>query len=313
MLEKIFSVKNENEYKKVITILGIKINIKRKHKILAELNRLKVETEQIRNSLMKITPQSCIRMVAVHLCNHCNLNCVGCDHFSPLAQEKYADIESFERDFKRLSELTNGNISKFALQGGEPLLHPQVTAFCEIARKYFPESNVTLTTNGILLNKMSQEFWDVCSKNNIVIEMTKYPINLDFENIVKLAEDNNVKLSYVNTVQKTSYKIPLDLEGCQNPGENFLNCFHANHCVFLKDGRLYTCTVAPNIEHFNKFFDKNIPLSSRDGIDIYEAENYDEILSFLAKPIPFCRFCNVKGRTFSHKWRLSKKELEEWV
>lgn len=81
----------------------------------------------------------------------------------------------------------------------------------------------------------------------------------------------------------------------------------------LKEGRLYTCTVAPNIEHFNRYFNKNLYLSDRDSIDIYKAETIGEITDFLAKPIPFCRYCNVAGREYGLEWEQSKKNISEWV
>ena len=31
----------------------------------------------------------------IHLVDHCNLNCKGCLHFSPLSEEKYLEIQSF--------------------------------------------------------------------------------------------------------------------------------------------------------------------------------------------------------------------------
>ena len=81
----------------------------------------------------------------------------------------------------------------------------------------------------------------------------------------------------------------------------------------LKNKKIYTCTVAPNIEHFNKYFNKNLPLCDNDGIDIYKVKSIDEILEFLSKPIPFCKYCNVNGRTFGHEWRRSEKLIEEWT
>ena len=54
-------------------------------------------------------------------------------------------------------------------------------------------------------------------------------------------------------------------------------------------------------------------LEEADYIDIYKAKSIQEILAFLAKPIPFCKYCNVKGRTFGHERGISKKEIEEWT
>ena len=45
----------------------------------------------------------------IHLRDSCNLNCVGCFHFAPLAEENtYYPIEDFEKDIQRLSSLFHG-------------------------------------------------------------------------------------------------------------------------------------------------------------------------------------------------------------
>ena len=65
----------------------------------------------------------------VDIVDHCNLNCKGCGHFSPLAPKSFLDIETFENDLRRLNGLLNGNIYCFELMGGEALLHPQLEDF----------------------------------------------------------------------------------------------------------------------------------------------------------------------------------------
>ena len=51
-----------------------------------------------------------IEKIDIHLVDHCNLNCRGCTHFSPLAQEFYLDLDSYECDLTRLSKLTRGDV-----------------------------------------------------------------------------------------------------------------------------------------------------------------------------------------------------------
>lgn len=261
--------------------------------------------------------QTNLSSFAVHIVEHCNLNCQFCDHFSPLAEEEFADIKVFEKDFARLSELLNAKIDSIGLMGGEPLLHPQLNDFLYVARKYFPETKrLRLVTNGILLLKQTEDFWKACRDNDIIIVNTKYPISLDFDKIREVAKKHNVKFEYYDNsgeVLKTSYHIPLDLEGRQNAHKNFIKCQHAVTCSFLSKGKFFTCTVAPNIRHFNKFFNKNIPLTNDDCIDIYKAENLDEIMHFLCRPIPFCKYCYVKKRTYGNEWQRSKKDIKEWT
>ena len=43
----------------------------------------------------------------------------------------------------------------------------------------------------------------------------------------------------------------------------------------------------------------------------YEKDK-EEILEFLAKPIPFCRYCKVRERK-QQLWEVSKKDIKEWV
>lgn len=333
ILKNIFAVTNKegknNKIYKVITLLGVKFKFQNKYK--TALNLIEVQKKEfidtkknrctrIENEIIKmvekITPQPFLESIVVDVSHHCNLNCWGCDHFSPLAEPKFYELEQFRNDIERLSFLTNKFMDKLWLMGGEPLLNPQILDFFRISREYFPNTEIKCLTNGILITKQSEEFWKEVKRLNIIFEYTKYDINLDYNKIDSIMKKYDITVkAYGNTqkVLKTSYHIPLDLDGKQDYKTNFLNCSHANKCITLKNCKIYTCTVAPNIEHFNKYFGKDLPLTDYDGIDIYKANNIQEVLQFLAKPIPFCRFCNVKGRTFGHKWGISKKDISEWT
>jgi MoaA/NifB/PqqE/SkfB family radical SAM enzyme len=73
----------------------------------------------------------------VRLTEHCNLNCAGCSAFSPVADEKFYDVDVFRNDCERIAALTNGEIGQIVLAGGEPLLHPRITDFFDISRSFF--------------------------------------------------------------------------------------------------------------------------------------------------------------------------------
>ena len=312
ILKKIFEVKNENNHK-IVTFFGIKISFRNKTAKENIVNSCETDCIQL---LKRITPRPNLTGFVVDIVDHCNLNCKGCDHFSPLAKEKFLELQNFENDLKRLNELTEGNIDYIGLMGGEPLLHPQINSFTKLARNYFKTSKIKIYTNAINLMNMNEDFWQTCSDNNIIIEITRYPIKIDFDKINNTAEKYNITVEYYggfDKILKTSYKIPLDLKGEQDPVENFLHCFHANQCIFLRDGKIYPCTVAPNIYRFNEYFNKNIPLCPGDGIDIYKVKSIDEITGFIAKPIPFCKYCDVQNRSFNHKWSVSKKDINEWI
>lgn len=251
----------------------------------------------------------------VHLAEHCNLNCKGCDHFCSLAQPQFTDLNVFKRDFERLSELFNGEAREIHLLGGEPLLNPDVEKFCHIARECFPNAVINIVTNGILLPKMPDSFWRCCHDCNITVRPTKYPIKIDYESAQKKAEQFGVEYIYFNDAQqiKTMTHNQYDLKGLQDPRDSFLDCCRANKCIYLADGKLYPCTFAPNIHHFNSYFGTDLPVSERDSIDIFKAGSADEILEFLSNPIPFCRFCDIPGARVGQPWEVSKKQIDEWT
>ena len=112
------------------------------------------------------------------LVEHCNLRCCGCDHFAPLAEQEFADLDAFENDFARLSYLVDGKAEKIGLMGGEPLLHPQVKDFLYIARRHFRKTKIRIVTNGVLLLNKKEDFWKACRDNNIIVEVTKYRLTL---------------------------------------------------------------------------------------------------------------------------------------
>jgi hypothetical protein len=66
------------------------------------------------------------------------------------------------------------------------------------------------------------------------------------------------------------------------------------------------------VERFNKYFNQNIEVSENDYIDIYKANNLNEIVHFLCKAMPFCRYCKLDDWQIGVEWGVSKKEISEW-
>ncbi|GHU61509.1 hypothetical protein FACS189445_3590 [Spirochaetia bacterium] len=250
----------------------------------------------------------------IHLTDHCNLNCKGCGHFSPLAEEKYLDIDIFERDCARISYLTNRCIHHIDLMGGEPLLHPQLTQILDIARKYF-DGTINIVTNGILLLRQPKDLWQCCKDNAINIIISAYPININRTEIKIIAEEYGVDIEFRGGNMKEWFRFVYDVKGgTRNIKSNFKICAFANAFFYLEDGKLATCGTPLLIKHFNKYFNQKLKTSEHDYIDIYKANNIHEILTFLSKPIPFCRYCKPREMVNGVvEWGISKKEISEWT
>lgn len=251
----------------------------------------------------------------VHITDHCNLNCKGCYHFSPLSDESFLSVKEFEQDLKQMAKLCGNRVWYITLLGGEPLLHPRVTDFFYIARKYFKDCEIELLTNGVLLKQMDDRFWDACVKNNINLSCTRYPVGIDYDLYEKLANRYQLRIKYHNDIgagKKMLIKYPFDIKGTQSIEWNYMHCTRSNKCITLKHGRLFTCPIAAHAHLAKEYFDLDMELSEKDSINIYHAKSFEEITQFLITPIPFCKYCNLKEKPEQQEWEISEKRIEEW-
>lgn len=254
----------------------------------------------------------------IHVTEHCNLNCKGCYHFSPLAQEEYLSPEEYRRDLERLAELYHGEMDQILLLGGEPLLHPKLAQFLRISRECFPnrEGVIKILSNGILVPKLDDAFWDACVETGTQLWLTKYPINIDYEKIGKIAKDHGIDIQYFSYEPvRTLGRQPLDLSGTRDYVENFKNCYRANECVMLDHGRLYPCVIPAEIRHFNTYFHMDLKTCEQDYVDIYKVNSVEELQMLMQRPTPFCRYCDrsdvaVYGCV---PWQVSQRNIEEWT
>lgn len=262
----------------------------------------------------KLSPQRYLRF-EVSLAEHCNLNCKYCSHFSPIAEPEFLNLAQHEKDMERLSCLLEGKSDKIYLIGGEPLLYKEIIACMKITRTYFPKSRMIILSNGLLINSMKKDFWQACRDNEIEINITMYPVKIDYERVMQKLDQEGIVSDYgrESNVSCLFDKITLDLQGTQDPYESFTNCNQANQCHLVKEGRIYTCSYIKCAEHFNKYFHQNLEITENDYVDLYSVKDREEMLEKLARPAAFCRFCNVKGRIHNLPFEISKKEMSEWV
>lgn len=320
----IISILKQNGIDAYVSLTNICINdmlVHQNNDISAIENRI----NELEQSFIRMIPKPAIN-ISHHLTDACNLNCKGCWHFSPLAKcsrESFRDPAEFEKDVARIAEVMEGEVTLFSLFGGEPLMHPQAYLFPYIIKKYLPDTYVEFLTNGVLIPKQDEKFWKSCLDNDVTIEWTQYPIkdeiNKEIESVLKRS---GVKYRHFegDDMKCLSHDF-IDVQAKGKSGQmgrndaryQWLHCFRAGECIQLKNHRLYPCSTAANAHILRDYFQLNMRISPLDGIDIYSAKSKEEITSFLAKPIPFCRYCNVEKMVHGIKWSASEKKLEEWT
>lgn len=251
----------------------------------------------------------------VGISEHCNLNCKGCSHFSPISPKYNMPFELYSKDLQQLSKVFKGKAKCIHIMGGEPILHPQLNDILIETRRCFPKAKIRLVTNGKKYKSLKDDFWDICRKNKIVISPTKYPSNIDYDEFKRISKSHHVKYRYMNGMKKTKMlkKFPFDLSGSQPPLESFKLCTQANKCVTLKNGRLFPCSTAAYADIFNKYFDENLEVFRGDSVNFYEIQNPKDILNRLSQRIDFCRYCDIKNMQEGLEWGKSKKQKSEWV
>lgn len=231
--------------------------------------------------------------IAYHLVDHCNLKCAGCNHFSPLAEERFADVNIFEKNIKRLTSILN--VPVLNLLGGEPLLHPNIEEFLIVARKYV-KNDIFIWTNGLLLSSMNKSFWDVVNTHNIFIKETNYGI---IENKFQSIDKRMYSYHWL------SHKRDASDRGCP-----FYEKYDDANMMLDDNGYLHLCTTSATIHHYNKYYGTNLELvPNKDYIDIYKHTRESIILAIKKFRRRFCDYCRTP---IDAPWRIYKDGENAW-
>jgi hypothetical protein len=102
------------------------------------------------------------------------------------------------------------------------------------------------------------------------------------------------------------------LSGSQDVKENFNNCFWKARCIVLENGRLSSCVVPFKAKYFQQYYKSDaFDTSDKNSIDIFKAKDIEEIVEFLNRPIPCCRYC-LPNQEEKIPWSVSKRDISEW-
>lgn len=107
----------------------------------------------------------------IDITNRCNTDCPFCCMYSGTGNKRDMDFETYKR-------IIDGCGREFELQleGGEPLLHPDLYLFMEYARSTGRCRKMLILTNGILLDEHIKSLVMFTNRYNIPIEI-KVSIN----------------------------------------------------------------------------------------------------------------------------------------
>jgi len=247
-----------------------------------------------------------------------------CDHYSQLSPEWFVDMDTFERDMKQMGKLFNHTIGAITLVGGEPALHKDIIKCMEITRREFPDGELIVLTNGLLLlgleHSENGNFWEACKRLKFHITITVYPIKFDYAALVEkakeygivLAMSSNIHADELTKITKVMDKHTMVLSGDAEI-TGFVSCAYFNKFNVLREGRFYMCPVQAHVNIFNDYFKQNLPLTDEDSLDIYKVKSWEELADFGAKRVPFCGYCDLRNWRHYKVWQASTKKIDEYV
>lgn len=250
--------------------------------------------------------------VEFNVTDHCNLNCKGCSHYSPLAPAEYEDPDRLEESMRLLSSIKGSKkIEGVYLIGGETLLYPTLKEAMVLARKYFPWAKISVFTNGLLIPRMDEEFWQICRRERCVIALTRYPVKFDYENAEALCREKGVEVEVFGdrSVANTFFRLPLDSAKSQHRWISHFRCFSFG-CLTIDHGKIFPCATSACVGHLNRRFGTDFRWENGDFIPVEKIRNVRELRRLRNRPVPFCKYCRHSEPV---KYGPSRRALEEWT
>lgn len=189
-----------------------------------------------------------------------------------------------------------------------------LVSYIWLSRRYFPNAEIHVVTNGLLLEKMPDTFFEQLKENDIQVQISYYPepsnqagIDREIEILKRHGCGNAVYTTNVFEVD-TCFTQDDDQSRIQAVSQR---CASIANATNLYRGYLYRCTKPLSIRHYDKKFGTQFA-DLTDGIYLYD-ENITaaQILRDLKKATRTCRYCTKSKRYIP--WGQSKGEKEEWL
>ncbi|MDR1363579.1 MAG: radical SAM protein [Spirochaetaceae bacterium] len=232
--------------------------------------------------------------------NICTLKCKKCITLTPYQKRPINfDVADIKNDIDGFFEIFE-KCNHFDIEGGETLLHPDITEIVSHSLKYSDRFKYTaILTNGTIVPK--KELLEFCKDKPVFFIIDDYGEKLSIkksEVIESLKEYNlNYRIdTYHSDNQYCGGWIDMGDFSYKNYSKeqlmsNFKRCRATQGIPYIKEGKIFSCTIAaPGISH--------IPLLPGEYIDLRDknqtiSEKIETAKNFYKKPIAHCAFCNA--------------------
>jgi len=253
-----------------------------------------------------------LKFLDIEITEHCNLNCKSCFVFSNVVTEKkFLDLETFKKNLLKLKELFWG-AAMIHLQGGEPLLNPDFLEYVRITHEIFPDCNMQILTNGLMIPSIDITKFQELKRYNCTLNITNYPVlRKKIKQIKRFLDAGSI--IYTLTVPRKIFIKKILPEPHQHPEIAYQNCL-IKHCTGMQGHFLSPCMFPLHIYKFNEKFGFDLPQT--DKMDIYsiKSDGWELLRTLEENPIAFCSYCHYGIVPVFWKKRKQKEACpEDWL
>lgn len=226
----------------------------------------------------------------------------------------------YENDLIRFSSIedVSSYFDAIVLMGGEPLLHPHIVEIIRMMRRHLPKILLALCTNGLLLKRMSDDFWNALIECEVDLTVSPYPIRLDYNELVDFVQAKGAQARFNRDItgmckeREMFMRLALDPSGGCNHAESFVACPFGGHFLQLSRGAIWSCQVTAHHGYFSKRFGYDMYDGLEDSLPLECVASTDDIEVFRRKSHPMCRFCDNDSLSVM-PWDRSKLAEDEWL
>ncbi|MDD5364660.1 MAG: radical SAM protein [Gallionellaceae bacterium] len=226
----------------------------------------------------------------LNVVDHCNIACRACNHASPIMPAWFADPDTVFRDYAILARHYRPAFIK--VLGGEPLMHRHLDRVIGAARATGIGDHFTLTTNGTLLDRMSDAVWEAIDE----LEVSVYPGVAGIEDNLRQTRDKARALGKKLTVfYYDQFRATFNLQGTTDRdlvGKVYAACKIANlwGCHTVREGYFYKCPQSI----YAALLAGRPP--EPDGIAIVDGTDFQtDLLAYVNATVPLTACANCVG------------------
>jgi organic radical activating enzyme len=247
----------------------------------------------------------------LHVVDHCNLNCLNCNHHSLFFKKKEYSCTDY---FPWIDEMRRRkiNFGTIGVIGGEPFLHSDLEGFCRGMKERYG-SRILITTNGYWLRHWEKHVGTIMLADEMVFSIYE-PIekSMSREELDKNIEKVSAVNPKMNVRRRDHIRHFSEIKFTSKPEIPSSYCDWQADCTnLLADGRLARCGVGAYANK-NPGVTEQFSNSSQDMFYDLSKDNGRDFGKWKKKyPLEGCKYCTMWKKSMVPWQNIKKSEVPQ--